>query len=248
MNFLPLFKFKRKEEFYYSDKNIGDFLSPFYQQNVINFFLSKIGRKDLVILDYGCGLGNNFNNLLKFGLEIDVVDINVYVIKKLRKKFKDEIRIRPFLLKNFKKRTFENKYDLIVCTEVLEHVKDKDKLIKKLRRLLKRKGFLIISVPNYFNFTGIVKKIIDLFRRREEWNPWGTHSGGFESFTTAFGIRKLLYSGFEIVDDMGVNLAMAFFPKINLPGLVYELLLFKLPRIPFMKNLAMNYYILVKKK
>lgn len=45
------------------------------------------------------------------------------------------------------------KYNLILCTEVIEHVEQDDKLLKEISLLLKEDGFCIVSVPN-----GIVDK------------------------------------------------------------------------------------------
>ena len=56
----------------------------------------------------------------------------------------------------------ENTYDTIICTEVLEHVKDPQKVICEIYRILKPGGNLFLTVPqcfgihqaphNYFNF------------------------------------------------------------------------------------------------
>ncbi len=39
------------------------------------------------------------------------------------------------------------KYDLILCTEVLEHIPDPVRVFEKLNRMLNNDGFLVISVP-----------------------------------------------------------------------------------------------------
>ena len=55
----------------------------------------------------------------------------------------------------------DNSYDVIICTEVLEHVKYPDKVIKEFHRILRSGGMLIMTLPqcygehsddNYFNF------------------------------------------------------------------------------------------------
>lgn len=43
-----------------------------------------------------------------------------------------------------------NKFDLIFCTEVLEHVKEPELCIRSLYRILKKNGKIIVSTP--FNF------------------------------------------------------------------------------------------------
>ena len=39
-------------------------------------------------------------------------------------------------------------FDAIICTEVLEHLFDLDLILKEMRRVLKRTGVLVISLPN----------------------------------------------------------------------------------------------------
>jgi len=37
----------------------------------------------------------------------------------------------------------------------------------------KENGYFIISTPNYFNFAGIIKLIMDKILRKEIWDVWG---------------------------------------------------------------------------
>ncbi len=86
----------------------------------------------------------------------DILDIGCmddYLLTKIGKKFNYIGIDENPLCKNSKiiKGSIENfpenkKLDIIVCTEVLEHVLDPVKLIQKLKKLSKR--FILISVPN----------------------------------------------------------------------------------------------------
>jgi SAM-dependent methyltransferase len=44
-------------------------------------------------------------------------------------------------------------FDLIICTEVLEHLLWPQKLLKEVQRVLSRDGKLLLSVPNIVSFT-----------------------------------------------------------------------------------------------
>lgn len=57
---------------------------------------------------------------------------------------------------------FSNSIGLILCTQVLEHVKYPTQVIREFNRILQDKGYLVLTVPlvygvhsedNYFNFT-----------------------------------------------------------------------------------------------
>ncbi len=45
----------------------------------------------------------------------------------------------------------DNSFDMIICTEVIEHLGNPRNLIKVIRRILKKDGKVIISLPNIPN-------------------------------------------------------------------------------------------------
>lgn len=45
-----------------------------------------------------------------------------------------------------------NSYDFVICTEVLEHTLYPRKIIKEIKRITKQDGFIIITLPNEYNF------------------------------------------------------------------------------------------------
>lgn len=104
-------------------------------------------KKDLKILEVGCGTGGNLKMLNKFGVvsafEMDKV---AFEISKGRAKESCNIKTGscpdniPFINEHF---------DLICMLDVLEHIpKDSETLIK-LRGMLKPDGLLLITVPAY---------------------------------------------------------------------------------------------------
>lgn len=48
--------------------------------------------------------------------------------------------------------TLQNQYDLILCTNLLEHIQDRMKFIEDVNRLLKDSGYLIVTVPYNFEY------------------------------------------------------------------------------------------------
>lgn len=103
-------------------------------------------------LDAGCGYGLYSLALAESGCgQIDSVDVNPERISALERMKRD----RPDLMKNislqcgsitnlpFADRTF----DLIICSEVIEHIKDDTKAASELLRVIKPGGILIVSTP-----------------------------------------------------------------------------------------------------
>ncbi len=50
--------------------------------------------------------------------------------------------------KNFNTNNYKNFFDLILCTEVIEHVQDDKSLVTSLFKMCKRGGCLIVSTPS----------------------------------------------------------------------------------------------------
>jgi ubiquinone/menaquinone biosynthesis C-methylase UbiE len=101
------------------------------------------------ILDVGCGRGFYLYalSLFSFSKEIHGVDINETYIKKAQAICKDaKIHIEKA---NVYKLPFPSSYfDFIICSEVLEHIPDDRRALMEIKRVLKRKGKLLITVPN----------------------------------------------------------------------------------------------------
>lgn len=100
------------------------------------------------ILDLGCGRGWLTFLLSKYGniVGIEPVKPVINYAKKMFPNIKFICGTTKKLIHN--KKEF-NTYDLIVSSEVIEHIPDeeKDKFIEDISKLLKDKGFLIITTP-----------------------------------------------------------------------------------------------------
>ena len=98
--------------------------------HILNKHLSK---KNLNILEIGPGKGNNLDLLKLYGnvsvLEVEKEFINYLLSKNILNK--DEIFYNFDQIKNKKS------YDLIVLVDVLEHIKDTDKFLWEINKLIK---------------------------------------------------------------------------------------------------------------
>lgn len=102
------------------------------------------GKKGLKILEVGCGLGYLTYALNQSGHPTKGIDISSKSIDLARKEFGD------FFI-NLAIEDLEedgNKFDLIIATELIEHLKDPRAFLCKCNRLLNPKGALILTTPN----------------------------------------------------------------------------------------------------
>lgn len=123
--------------------------NPIQRFLINNFFSALISMiktlKVASILDAGCGEGFTMNRLIKNGIgkKIEGVEYSEEAINFGKKLFPD-LTIKQASIYNLPYQN--NSFDLILCTEVLEHLEDPAKALRGMLRVCKK--YLIISVPN----------------------------------------------------------------------------------------------------
>ena len=100
------------------------------------------------ILDIGCGLGyliSSFSDKWeKYGFEISELAVSY-----IKKNFPEVNLIDDLDLENSEPpQNYKEKFDVVICYHVIEHIKNPEKFIKNLSTLLKINGILIIGTPN----------------------------------------------------------------------------------------------------
>ena len=182
----------------------GTNFTYFYLLSVIDGVLKKSFCKKA--LDVGCGTGTISLYLANRGLSVDGVDISKLAIKSAKKNSDNFNLSRKtnFVIKDIQKGEINGSYDLIVISEVLEHLKNDNKVLLNLIKLLKKNGKIIISVPSanapLFKL-GLLKKFdkqVGHLRRysKNELMDKITKSGFtvIKSFKTESIIRNLLFT------------------------------------------------------
>jgi len=104
-------------------------------------------KKDMHILDFGCGQGAFSQRLIDAGMVVDGCDIDTAQIKA-----KVNRKITLDLNKELNPDMFSEKYDVLIALEILEHLKNPWKYINDCRSLIKDDGIIVLSTPNISNF------------------------------------------------------------------------------------------------
>jgi len=143
------------------------------------------------ILDVGCGTGLAAEKLKKYG-EVYGIDISPKSIDEAGKYNRCDkcfLGIAEDLPFN------DNIFDVVVCTEVMEHLLDPKKALSEFNRVLVDAGVLIISTPNPWYWRIIMYKFIKKAKRTQS-----SQSGQIiENFISIPNLKKLiLKNGFEI--------------------------------------------------
>ncbi|EEP60119.1 class I SAM-dependent methyltransferase [Sulfurihydrogenibium yellowstonense] len=140
----------------YATKPIGYF--SFFRYDIIKL----INCNNCNILEIGCGQGNTLIELKKQGKAkfiagIDIVDLN------------QSIKLDKFILADIESEDNidlpENYFDIIICADVLEHLKDPWNVLEKIKRFLKPNGTIIASIPNIREISALANMLINILIR-----------------------------------------------------------------------------------
>lgn len=105
------------------------------------FFLNKI-EKNSKILDVGCGTGEVAFDISKKAQKVVAIDINKKKIESAKRKFSSYNL--TFIVGDATDYNFNDRFDYIVLSNVLEHIKDRQAFLKKVKNF----GlFFLIRVP-----------------------------------------------------------------------------------------------------
>ena len=153
-------------------------INPIRVKYILKIFNKPLRKKN--VLDIGCGggliseaLANNKANVIG----IDENNQNLKEAKDHAKISKLKINYLHSSFNNFYKKN-KIKFDLIICLEFIEHVENFEETLKKITKLIKPNGMLILSTINRNLKSLIFAKIFAEYVLN--WIPIGTHE--FKNF------------------------------------------------------------------
>lgn len=130
------------------DININNirFKNPilWHRLKIVNSWIKNASK--ILDLGFGSGILEMFLSKSKKDISIEGLDISVKSVKLAKSLFPKW----KFKIGNLKKTFYKNnKFDYVICLEVLEHISPNDVFVvlKEINRILKSKGFFILSVP-----------------------------------------------------------------------------------------------------
>lgn len=183
--------------------------------------LKLIGNvKDKKILDFGCGTGIYTKILKNKGAQIKGFDISSRMLKIAN----DYVKDVEFKQGTGNKIPFDEKFDVVIASLVLDYFEDWDKPLKEINRVLKNNGYFIFSIGNPISevsekykikgkrvkYKGISARVLgDYFKERKIYGTWKnilhkkevmsirmpTYHKTYETI-----IKTIINNGFEIVD------------------------------------------------
>lgn len=147
-------------------------------------FLRPIAREfNGKVLDVGCGIGE-FLEIYSNAIGIDPNKYNMKYCKNLG----FNVKVGSVYNLKFKK----NYFDGILLMNVLEHLSKPDKAIKEIKKVLKKNGKLIITVPTKAGFK----------RDKTHVKFWGRQVLSEFLVKNGFKVKKIFYYPFKLFKDL----------------------------------------------
>jgi len=129
------------------------FLRSWYVRRELKNLRELFRENEISIFDAGTGFGQ-YSYFMKKNLlpnSIYAVDVKENWINDCRQFFNSEnIPNISFAVEDLTEIQHENKFDLIVCVDVMEHIEDDVKVFANFFRALKNGGFILINTPSIF--------------------------------------------------------------------------------------------------
>lgn len=119
----------------------------FTYRYLIDIFEQLDLKPNSKILDYGSGVGTiDFylasKGLIVDGLEVSKKALQISEMSAIKIGVDDKVKFFNTTKK------IKIKYDVIICSEVIEHVQKYNELLRKLKTYLKKGGYLLITTPS----------------------------------------------------------------------------------------------------
>ena len=174
----------------------------------LKYISDKLKLKGSKILDLGCGGGLLCEAMTKSGANVIGIDASLKTIEIAKQHAREQNLNIEYINTDIESFDNKEKFDAIVCFELIEHVPDPNELIKEIRRLIKPNGKLFLSTINRNLFSFMFAKVFAEYL----FNiiPRGTHT--YEKFIKPSEIRQLLENNNLSISDMQ---GLKFNPFLN---------------------------------
>ena len=175
-------------------KFITDKIDQHFKDNIKDYSIS-----DLKILDVGCGGGLVSIPLAQIGAQVTGIDAGINNINSCVEQASLQNLQIDFLHSSAEEIvTSSQRFDVVLCLEVIEHVVNIEEFVRNLSILVKQGGMLIISTINR-NLKSYLQAIIAA-EYILKWVPKKTHT--YDKFLKPSELNNLLINNKMIVKEL----------------------------------------------
>lgn len=123
----------------------------FTYYEIIRFFYSKILPKltkfpKIKILDVGCGVGTMALYFGSLGIKVKGIDISSRAIK-IANNAREYLKFKNVSFSESVLKKGKGEFDMVMISEVIEHIEDEQKFLENIHSQLKNNGLLYLTTP-----------------------------------------------------------------------------------------------------
>ena len=167
-----------------------------YYTNIRKDLVSMIEhKKDLKVLEVGAGFGETLFYLKQQGIASEAIGLDIFEDVAKKDQYKN---IDGFIFGNIEELElpqFNERFDVILLADVLEHLIEPGLVLEKLKKYLKPNGEILVSMPNIRHYSAFVKIFI---KGNFDYQESGIFDYTHRRFFCKKNIRELLESNFKV--------------------------------------------------
>lgn len=168
-----------------------------------------------MVLDVGCATGFMGEYLIK------EKKCRVYGVEKNKKEFAIAKKILTGVMladieqegveEDILKLVKNKKFDVILATSIIEHLKDSSAFLNKCKKLLKQNGIIIASTPNIAHWT--IR--LSLLKGNFDYSEYGILDNTHLHFFTIKALRQLFENNRFIVKNLLIDSVGGGYPRLS---------------------------------
>lgn len=176
-------------------------------------FLQRFAT-DRDVLEVGCGTGLLLERMTRFARSAKGIDLSAGMLEKARERGLDvtlgSATELPFA---------DSSFDVACSFKVLPHVRDIDKALAEMTRVVRPGGTLIIELYNPYSFRGLVKTLLPAGAISDRTKEDAVYT----RFDNPFRVSELLPPGLTVRASRGVRIVTPAAMAMRLPFIGHAL-------------------------
>lgn len=176
-----------------------------FKEIVADLIQKKVLVNFEAAIDVGCNTGIYSKIISDFGFKKTLgIDIEPNYVEKAQAKFAftDGGRSLNYKVLNAEEIDTTEKYDFILCTEVIEHTGDQHKTIDNLNKILRKGGVAIITLPNVIS----LPYLLTWLSYKVQGRPFNQEMKDHLNYPFYKSIRLFKNNPYKLIKTSGTNL------------------------------------------
>lgn len=161
-------------------------------EKLTRVFIELVQKLDNVrtVCDLGCGNGHISGRLEKLEYEVTGIDASKSGIQLARRSYPQASFIEALIDRDLKKKIEQPEFDLVLSSDVIEHLYRPSDLLEAAQSLLKPGGHVLIGTP----YHGYLKNLVIAATGKMDAHFSALHDGGHIKFFSVRTLSQLMRS------------------------------------------------------